>query len=250
MPGSIKVSGSFRTVAAPYFKVSGTWKAASVAYTKVNGVWRQWYAANVTDDFNRTNSSTLGTVSNGVTSWTPTKGTWTILSNQAKVTSAISSYPIATVPSPTQSADYELKVDLPAGTGTGVALWVTDANNAYTVTGNTVAATNYTCPSGGTLDGTTCNVSATCTSGCSSTFYGAQTYVPFTYSSTPTTVYTQISSVCTYCTGGTRTCIGSQCYTTSIQQSCYGMSGGGPDTCTGQSLQCTSGAYYSSQPCV
>jgi hypothetical protein len=161
MPGSIKVSGAQKTIAAPYVKVSGTWRPAAVAYVKVSGTWRQWYAADITDTFDRANANSLGTVSNGVTSWTALSGSWAIASNQATSSTSPSSYPVATVTSPLSSTDYELKIDVPAGAGPGVALWVTDASNWYAVTTNLVTTNNYSCPSGGTVSGTDCVITST-----------------------------------------------------------------------------------------
>ena len=59
MPGSIKVSGTQRTIAAPYVKVAGTWRPAAVGYVKVAGTWRQWYASSIIDNFNRADSTPL-----------------------------------------------------------------------------------------------------------------------------------------------------------------------------------------------
>lgn len=201
MPGSVKISGAQRTVAAPYVKVNGTWRTASIAYTKVAGTWRQWYAASITDDFNRADASSLGTVSNGVTSWTNTRGTWAIVSNAAVGSGTT---PLASVTNPLQSSNYELKLDLPSGSGSGLAFWVTDADNWYGVVSGATSTTTYSCPNGGTLSGTTCS--------------GASTYAA---SSSTVTVSDPMYYSCP--SGGSLS--GTTCYTTSTygaQLNCSG----------------------------
>ena len=215
MPGSIKVSGAYKTIAAPYVKVSGSWRSVSVAYTKVDGTWRQWYAANITDDFNRANASSLGTVSNGVTSWEDVTGTWAIVSNQAKASTG--TYPLAKVVNPLGSADYEVKVDTPSGNGSGLAFWITNSNNWYGVVTETSSSTSYSCPSGGTLNGTNCDTSSN-------------------YSATATTV--NCGNVTTYDCSYPATVSYSSLY---MSASCFGCSGAGGN---GGTLQCVNGACY------
>lgn len=208
MPGSIKVSGAQRTIAAPYVKVSGSWRTASLAYIKVDGSWRQWYAAEIVDNFNRANASTLGTVSNGVTSWTALKGTWAIVSNAAVGTGT---YPMATVTNPLQLSNYELKADVTPGTG--LAFWVTDANNWWAAINDVTAVTNYSCPNGGALssDNTTCTI--TTTSNATTAYSGPYTYVPA--GSSTSSYYASLGSD-TYVKSN-----GGNCQNCSSSQNCY-----------------------------
>ena len=168
MPGSIKVSGSQRTVASPYIKVSGAWRQVAAGYIKVAGTWRVWHSADIVDNFNRTNSASLGTASNGIAVWTNLRGTWGISSLTATSTGTPSDYPIATTPLTKSTQNYQINVDIPAGAGAGAAFWVTNATNWWAaVTAQTTTTTLY-CPNGGTLSGTTC-VTGTSTYGASST---------------------------------------------------------------------------------
>ena len=219
MPGSIKVSGSYRTIAAPYVKVSGSWRSVSVAYTKVDGTWRQWYAADITDNFNRTDASSLGTVSNGVTSWEDITGTWAIVSNQAKASTG--TYPLAKVVNPLGSTDYEVKIDTPSGNGSGLAFWITNSNNWYGVVTETSSSTSYSCPSGGTLSGTTCTVSSNYTA--TATNVNCGNYYSYDCSYPATVSYSSlfVNSSCSGCSGeggngGTLQCVNNACYEVNI----------------------------------
>ena len=221
MPGSIKVSGAQKTIAAPYVKVSGTWRPAAVAYVKVSGTWRQWYAADITDTFDRADASSLGTVSNGVTSWTALSGSWAIASNQATSSTSPSSYPVATVTSPLSSTDYELKIDVPTGAGPGVALWVTDASNWYAVTTNLVTTNNYSCPSGGTLSGTSCIVTSTYNATATTYNCGSPSSYDCSYPATVSYGSLYQSSTCFGCVGnggngGILDCVSGACYEVNI----------------------------------
>ena len=44
MSAQAKVSGTWRSMMAPYIKVSGTWKMAKTAWTKIDGVWKNWFS--------------------------------------------------------------------------------------------------------------------------------------------------------------------------------------------------------------
>ena len=132
MPGAIKVAGTQRTIAVPQIKVLGTWRPATIAYVKVNGTWRIWHSSAIADNFNRANSSSLGIASNGFSQWTTLKGTWGIVSNRARSSTDIKT-PLLTAIATTSTYKFTnnvtLKVDLPDGTGTGVAFWIEDADN-------------------------------------------------------------------------------------------------------------------------
>lgn len=155
MPGFLKVSGAQKTVASPYVKVSGTWKKASAGYIKVSGVWKQWYASAISDTFNRTNSSTLGVASNGFTTWNSTfKGSWGISSNKASTATSPSSYPMATVSTPSGTADFTANLDVT--NGAGIAFWVSDVNNWWAVVSDSGSTTSHSCPSGGFNTGSYC----------------------------------------------------------------------------------------------
>lgn len=261
MPGLIKVSGSQRTIASPYVKVNGAWRNVAVAYTKVNGTWRQWYAANIQDDFNRADAASLGTVSNGVTSWTPVSGSWAITANQATSATAPSTYPLAQVTSPLQTSDYELRLDIPSGHGPGLAFWITDANNFWDVSTNSTFSSWYTCPNGGTLSGTSC---------ISSYSYPVDVYHPATSYTcgsyiTPSAVsygpaLTPVTSAngcgCTdsverlCCSNSGGSCSGGVCYVTTMQSSCDGNVGRNGTGCSYQpSSYCTAGSWNGSS-CV
>jgi hypothetical protein len=273
MPGSIKVSGAYRTIAAPYAKVSGTWRAVSVAYVKVEGTWRQWYAANITDNFDRSDASSLGTVSNGVTSWENVTGTWEVVSNRAQASTG--TYPVAKVNNPLGSADYELKLDTPSGNGSGLAFWVTNTNNWYGVTTETSSSTSYSCPSGGTLSGTTCTVSSNYTA--TATTVNCGNYYSYDCSYPATVSYSSLymSSSCFGCTGeggngGTLQCVNGACYEVNIPgytcpnggtatgiepnvtcvKTCSDCGTGGSDSCrTCTVYSCPSGGTLSGTTC-
>lgn len=157
MPGSIKVSGSQRTVASPYVKVSGSWRQVAAGYIKVAGSWRVWHSADISDDFNRTNSSTLGTASNGIAQWTTLKGSWGVESSQASSTTLATSGALATTPLIKPVPNYDITLDIPSGAGVGAAFWVTDQDNWWAAITYQTTSTTYSCPNGGTRNGTTCN---------------------------------------------------------------------------------------------
>ena len=157
MPSFVNVSGTQRTVIQPWVKIGSTWRQAIFMYTNVNGTWRQGYAANVEDNFNRADSTTLGTSSNYVATWTNQRQTWALVSNQATAAADPTTYPLATVPAPRQITDYELHIDNIDGAGTGLAWWVTDRNNWWAAVTDVVTAVTWSCPQGGVLSGTTCN---------------------------------------------------------------------------------------------
>jgi len=253
LPGYLKVSGSQKTVASPYIKVGGTWKKAAAGYVKVSGAWKQWYASSVVDDFNRANASTLGTASDGFTTWTTTRGAWGIASNVASSSTTASSYALATVPSPTLSANYTVSVDVPANAGPGVAFWVTDANNWWGATTNITSTTSYSCPSGGTYNSSTgnCDVSSSYTATMSYTKMSSA--YDCGYTTVGATSTNPVVSAFTPCpnagcnSGNGYYCSGTTCYDSTPVYSCpsgYTLSG---TTCY-KYTSCCAGAYYSSDP--
>jgi len=80
------------------------------------------------DDFNRANSTDITAIGK---KWTETSGEWAITSNQLTTSTAASSYPIATLR--TNTKDATVKVDRANGDGWGVAFWVVDQNNWFSV---------------------------------------------------------------------------------------------------------------------
>lgn len=150
----------------------------------------------ITDLFNRTTSGSLGNANTGQT-WLATRGVWYANGSQAVSTDTASTYPLASI-----AFNSNTTVSASVSEGTGVAYWTTDANNWYatiayhtqttyscgcstccstcthtggtcgnsyscpsggTLSGTTCNTTTYSCPSGGTLSGTTCNVGSTST---------------------------------------------------------------------------------------
>lgn len=110
------------------------------------------------DSFTAANSASNLPTTTG--KWVPTSGTWGISTNQAYSTTAASSYPIATIDANTPTAVVKAVNTTSTTAGTGVSYWVTDASNwwgAYTEKTSYTAAP-YSCPSGGTLYGSTCQI--------------------------------------------------------------------------------------------
>ena len=141
MASSVKASGTWRSISGLSVKVSGTWRTATAGYVKIAGVWKQWFAAFITDNFNRSTSGTLGTSSSGA-NWSTLSGTWYANGGQAQSDTAASSYPLATVgwgaPSTTASASVV--------SGTGVAFWVSDAGSWWAaVSYNNSSSYSYSC---------------------------------------------------------------------------------------------------------
>jgi hypothetical protein len=276
LPGLIKVSGAQRTIAAPYVKVSGTWRNVAVAYTKVDGDWRQWYAAQITDSFDRTDASSLGTVSNGVTSWTDVTGSWGISSNKAATATAASSYPLSKVQNPLLQSNYELKIDVPSGAGAGVGFWITDTNNWYAAVTHTTRNNVYTCGSGYTFNAATtkCEKTSTynATLNCTARTYNSGSSGGYSYAgaATQSEEYIHGAPGCVSCS---YSCDSAHCYRqvftcpagqTKINNDCYtysaptagSCSSGGPvpacgsGQCYTTSYSCTSGDTLNGTTCT
>ncbi len=100
----------------------------------------------ITDSFNRSNGS-LGTTDTGQ-SWSATRGTWSISSNQATSPDSASTYPMATVDIGAQNV--VVSADITDG-GPGVAFWVTDANSWWASSANyRTSSYSYSCCGGST----------------------------------------------------------------------------------------------------
>lgn len=180
MPGSIKVSGSQRTVASPYIKVASAWRQVAAGYVKVDGAWRVWHAADIVDTFNRSNSSTLGTASNGIAQWSTIKGSWGIVDGKASSTTEPSSGALATTNLIKATSNYEIDVDIPSGAGVGAAFWVTDANNWWAAITYQDIFYTQSCPNGGILSGNNCVTTSTY----SASSFQYDTICGFTFDST------------------------------------------------------------------
>lgn len=100
--------------------------------TVANSV-RRGFAAFV-DLFTGTNGTGLSNVWKSLGS-----ALWSINSNQAATTTGPSSYPVASIPTTTT----DMTVSTVGGTGTGVALWVTEAGNWWAVTSDRTSTTYY-----------------------------------------------------------------------------------------------------------
>lgn len=142
-----------------------------------------------TDAFTRADSTTISTATN---KWQELIGDWSISSNRLATAAAPSTNPIAVVQTNTKNAQVQIGQGS-SGFGWGVAFWAVDANNWYiavtemtTSTSTTYScptntsvvsligttctypndytATNspfYSCPSGGSLSGSTCTITTT-----------------------------------------------------------------------------------------
>lgn len=81
----------------------------------------------IIDNFNRANSSDLGSPGPGQ-SWKVWRGEWGILSNKASSSTAANQYPMATLTFTNEAVT--VGVGSP-DVGTGISFWVTDADNWY-----------------------------------------------------------------------------------------------------------------------
>ena len=113
--------------------------------------------ARFTDSFTATNSTTALPTSTS-TPWEATSGTWGITSNKAYAVSTPGSYAVAVVDTKGENASVKSTTDN-THAGVGVSFWVTDANNWWGAHSKKVSTTGtpYTCPTGGTLSGSTCS---------------------------------------------------------------------------------------------
>jgi hypothetical protein len=137
----IKVGGAWKQVSSVFVKVSGSWRPIVTGWVKVGGVWHQFFQGIISDLFNRSNTSSgLGTSDTG-NAWSALRGNWYINNNKAASGDTPSAYPIASLISPTASPTISLDVDT-AG-GTGIAFWVTDAQNWWGLFPYTNITTSY-----------------------------------------------------------------------------------------------------------
>ena len=255
MPGSIKVSGSQRTVASPYIKVGGAWRQVAAGYIKVSGAWRVWHSADIVDTFNRTNSSTLGTASNGIAQWSTVKGSWGIADGRASSTTEPSNVALATTTLIKATSNYEIDVDIPSGAGVGAAFWVTDANNWWAAITYQDVFYTQTCPNGGTLSGNNCVTTSSYSARafsydfvCGSTFDSTQ----YRNVTTSTSWVANGLACGTSCTNSGGSCRDGVCKVQQTSTSCSSLSPvvPGPTSCwTGGPNSCNCGYYASGGLC-
>lgn len=158
MPGFLKVDGSQKPIAVPWLKESGTWKPVAIGYIKVDGTWRIWYTAEVVDDFNRADNSSLGTASDDFSEWTDYISGWEIQSNAAYVDPSTSSA-LSAIELYKATTDLTIETDLVDGLGIGLAWWVVDENNYWVAVPSRIEQERpaiKTCPTGFTLEGNQC----------------------------------------------------------------------------------------------
>jgi hypothetical protein len=127
------------------------------------------WVASFSDTFNRADAANIATPN---LEWTEIIGDWQVASNTAYTPTAASSYPLAALDTFKENTSIISYIGS-AGAGFGVAFWVVDSNNWWAVVSDVVVSTSggysYSCPDGGTLDGTTCN--RTCYETCYQTCY-------------------------------------------------------------------------------
>ena len=105
---------------------------------KLIGIFASATLKKIQDFFNRTTTTSLGNADTGQT-WSATRGTWFANGTQAQSNDAASGYPLASIPFNSNAT-----ISVATTEGTGVAFWVTDANNWYaTIAYHT--QTSYSC---------------------------------------------------------------------------------------------------------
>ena len=186
MPINIKNGGTWSN-GTPFIKNSGSWSTAKQVFAKVGGVWQTVYTSAISDNFDRDNSSTLGTVPDTDYAWNDTRGLWQISSSAAYSPSLESAYPIADIEFSTQNVMIQATINA-TGTsqssgkyGGGIAFWIVDSENWWGAYNDTVrtGTTTYSCAStynGKTLTsqvGTTCNYDYSATATTTSTCTGS-----------------------------------------------------------------------------
>lgn len=144
MPAKIKVdSSNWGNVTDIQVKTSSnTWGYAKSAWVKTDAsTWVRWFLGPVIDSFNRSTSGTLGTAETSE-AWTNISGTWYANGSAAQSDTAASSYPIASI----NYGVSDVTIAAAVGQGTGVAAWISDANNWYAlVPYQTQVNTTYSC---------------------------------------------------------------------------------------------------------
>lgn len=104
------------------------------------------------DNFDRENSSTISIT--GIP-WEELVGDWEILNNRLSTSASATTNPMAVVK--TNVKNVQIKIGKgQSGWGWGASFWVTDSVNWYMAVTQQDTITTYSCPSGGTLSGTTC----------------------------------------------------------------------------------------------
>ena len=148
MSGKIKTDSSTwaNVVDIQIKKTDNSWGLAKSAWVKTDSTtWVRWFLGPISDTFTRSTSGSLGTADTGET-WSNISGVWYSNGSQAQSDTSASSYPIATI---TYGVS-DVTISAAVGQGTGVATWVTDANNWYALVPyqtqvNSTYACNCTC---------------------------------------------------------------------------------------------------------
>lgn len=122
-----KSGGSWRSVSTPYIKKSTGWARASGGWINNGTQWVRFFASGIADTFDRANGS-LGTTSDGSSTWSVTRGAWSINSNLATSSSTASTYPLAVVNLGASTSVVQAATPV---AGSGIAFGVVDANNWY-----------------------------------------------------------------------------------------------------------------------
>lgn len=186
MATSAKVGGNWKSLSGVSVNVSDTWRTVNSAYVKVAGQWKQWFAAFITDNFNRSTSGTLGTSSSGAT-WTTQRGNWYANGGAAQSDDSASNYSHASVGWGPEAVEVSASVS----GGTGVTFWVSDAGSWWgAVSYNTATPYSYG------INPYSCNCTNCQT--CSTT----QTVSTCEYVTTPGTSNCACPQVCQTCPSG------------------------------------------------
>lgn len=169
MPINIKNGGSWSN-STPFVKNSGSWSPAKQVFAKVGGVWQTVYTSAISDNFNRSDSATLGTVPDADYAWTNTRGSWQISGSVAYSSSLESNYPMADVDFNTQNVAIQATINS-TGTsqssgkyGGGISFWIVNDQNWWGAYNDVVVTntTNYTCASTYNGKSLTSQVGQTC----------------------------------------------------------------------------------------
>ena len=127
MPGKIHDGASWRNLSHAFARVGTDWKRVNRAWINDGTSWRTAFLAQIQDTFDRANSSSLGTTSDGSATWSNLRDSWGISSNSAQSTGAASGYPSATL----QTEGPKVVATVAPGPGTGIIFGVQDSNNWY-----------------------------------------------------------------------------------------------------------------------
>jgi hypothetical protein len=197
MPILPKVSGTYKGTSNLFAKVDGGWKKAKGGWVKVDGTWRQFFAAELTDTFNRADTTnTLGTSDSGL-AWEIISSQWRINGGFANTTGTKTDYPLARIDLGIFDFDASINELSP---GMGLVFNYTDSNNWWAVYPyyNRVSTPYTYCVSG--RNESYCIANCTTPAGYNTVCYGVET--PGTQTCVNETVPTGCSTVCSEPTTG------------------------------------------------